>query len=132
VRDLAHGGIVNALAIAATTAPSQSVTAYTRPMDNNVKEGIPWATAIALTAVALAAAGFTGLIDLLDDDSRYDRSILMDDLGPRWHIENVYFKPYSCNTPQSTPFELHEEHGIDANTITAIHVETCTCADLEQ
>ena len=42
-------------------------------MGNNVKEGIPFATALGLVAVELAAAGFTGPVDFLDEEKRYDR-----------------------------------------------------------
>ena len=81
LRGLAPARLANAIAIAGTTAPGQTATAYTKLMGNHVKEGIPFATAMGLVAVELAAAGFTGPVDFLDDESRYDRAILSADLG---------------------------------------------------
>jgi 2-methylcitrate dehydratase PrpD len=43
LRGLAPREIMHAIVIAGTTAPSQSATAYTHFMGNQVKEGIPWA-----------------------------------------------------------------------------------------
>ena len=65
-------------------------------MGNHVKEGIAWATATGMAAVDLAAAGFTGPLDLLDNDAYYDRACLTEGLGERWHMDEIYFKPYSC------------------------------------
>jgi 2-methylcitrate dehydratase PrpD len=96
LRGLAPESLANAIAIAGTTAPGQTATSFTKLMGNHVKEGIPFATAMGLVAVELAAAGFTGPVDFLDDESRYDRGILCTDLGTRWQIETVYFKPYGC------------------------------------
>jgi 2-methylcitrate dehydratase PrpD len=96
LRGLEPARLANAIAIAGTTAPGQTATAYTRLMGNNVKEGIPFATALGLVAVELAAAGFTGPVDFLDEESRYDRAVLSSDLGTRWLIETAYLKPYGC------------------------------------
>ncbi|HZF35984.1 MAG TPA: MmgE/PrpD family protein, partial [Candidatus Angelobacter sp.] len=96
LRGLAPETIAHAIAIAGTTAPGQTATGYTRLMGNHVKEGIAWATATGVTAVELAAHGFTGPTDFLDDATRYDPSILTAALGERWHIEDGYFKLYSC------------------------------------
>ena len=74
LRGLDPARLANAIAIAGTTAPGQTATAYTKLMGNNVKEGIPFATALGLVAVELAAAGFTGPVDFLDEEKRYDRS----------------------------------------------------------
>lgn len=128
LRELSPEAIAHALAIAGTTAPGQSATSYTRFMGNNVKEGIPWATANALAAVDLATRGFTGPIDLLDDEARYARATLTRGLGERWAIEQVYFKPYSCCRWAHAAIDgllaLKDRHGIVAGSITSIKVET--------
>jgi 2-methylcitrate dehydratase PrpD len=97
-------------------------------MGNNVKEGIPWATAMALTAVDAAAEGFTGPIDLLDHEARYTRAVLLDGLGAHWHIENAYFKPYGCCRWAHGAIDgilaIQVEHGIAADEIIAVQIAT--------
>jgi 2-methylcitrate dehydratase PrpD len=128
LRGLSPIQIAHAIAIAGTTSPSQSATPYTRYRGNNVKEGIPWGAANGLLAVNLAEAGFTGPIDILDDPQRFGPAPLLDGLGVNWHINNTYFKPYSCcrwiHAPIDALLALIEEHGIKANEIIGIEVET--------
>lgn len=128
LRGLSPEKIANAIAIAGTTAPGQTATAYTRHMGNHVKEGIPWATATGLTAVELASYGFTGPVDLLDDAERYDQSVITDALGERWHIEDVYFKPYSCcrwaHAAIDGILDVKEHDSLAADEIVAIRVGT--------
>ena len=128
LRGLAPETIANAIAIAGTTAPGQTATGYTRLMGNHVKEGIAWATATGVTAVELAAHGFTGPTDFLDDATRYDPSILTEALGQRWHIEDVYFKLYSCcrwaHAAIDGILEIKEREGIGADDIVAIRIST--------
>ena len=128
LRGLAPTNLANAIAIAGTTAPGQTATAYTKLMGNHVKEGIPFATAMGLVAVELAAAGFTGPVDFLDDESRYDRAILCADLGTRWQIETIYFKPYGCcrwaHAAIDALLDLMQSKRIGVGEIKAIRVET--------
>ena len=128
VRGLSPRQIAHAIAIAGTTSPSQSATPYTKYRGNNVKEGIPWGAANGLLAVNLAAAGFTGPIDILDDPGRFDPAILLDGLGVSWYINNTYFKPYSCcrwlHAPVDALLALVAEHAIKADEIIGIDVET--------
>lgn len=95
LRGLSAEKIAQAMAIAGHTASSQAATGWTK-LGHVVKEGIPFATAAAVTAVDLAQAGYTGPVDLLDDPDRYDQSRLTKDLGVRWEIERNYFKIYSA------------------------------------
>lgn len=128
LRGLAPETIANAIAIAGTTAPGQTATGYTRLMGNHVKEGIAWATATGVTAVELAAHGFTGPTDFLDDATRYDQTILTEALGQRWHIEDVYFKLYSCcrwaHAAIDGILEIKEQEGIGSSDIMAIRIST--------
>ena len=96
LRRSSAGAIAHAIAICGTTAPSQSATPYTKEMGNHVKEGIPVATAAAITALNLAESGFTGPLDIYDAENLYAREVLVGGLGVAWHIENVYFKLYSA------------------------------------
>ena len=128
LRGLGPMAIANAIAIAGTTAPGQTATGYTRLMGNNVKEGIPWATATGLTAVELAANGFTGPVDFLDDDARYDQIVLTEGLGQRWRIEDVYFKLYSCcrwaHAAIDGMLEIRAQEEVAADDIVAVRIET--------
>jgi 2-methylcitrate dehydratase PrpD len=128
LRDLPPGQIAHAIAIAGTTAPNQSTTAYTRFRGNSVKEGISWAAANGILAAALAQRGFTGPIDILDEPTRFDRATLLDGLGTRWHIEGTYFKPYSCcrwnHAPIDALLALVAAHGLEPHDIRDIEVET--------
>lgn len=128
LRGLGPENTAHAIAIAGTTAPGQTATGFTKHMGNNVKEGIPFATALGLVSVELAAAGFTGPVDLLDDPARYDRSVLLADLGKRWMIETGYFKPYgACRWAHAAIdaiLEIQARHGIGADAIESIHIET--------
>jgi 2-methylcitrate dehydratase PrpD len=128
LRGLDAGRLAHAIAIAGTTAPGQTATAYTRFMGNNVKEGIPFGAANGLLAAELAAEGFTGPIDLLDDERRYDTSKLLAGLGSAWQIESVYFKPYGCcrwaHAAIDAATGLGRDEAILWPDIRAIHVET--------
>ncbi len=132
LRGLDPARLANAIAIAGTTAPGQTATAYTKLMGNNVKEGIPFATSLGLVAVELAAAGFTGPVDFLDEAERYDRAILSGDLGARWLIETVYFKPYGCcrwaHAAIDALLELMARERIAADEIESVRVETFATA----
>jgi 2-methylcitrate dehydratase PrpD len=128
LRGLDPARLANAIAIAGTTAPGQTATAYTKLMGNHVKEGIPFATTLGLVAVELASAGFTGPVDFLDDQRSYERSTLIADLGAQWKIETAYFKPYGCcrwaHAAIDALFRIMERKRITADMIDAVHVET--------
>jgi 2-methylcitrate dehydratase PrpD len=115
LRGLGPAVTAQAIAIAGASAPNLAAIAYSRVMGNHLKEGIPWATATGLTAVDLATAGFTGPTDLLDNEALFDQSKLLADLGSRWAVEGVYFKPYSCcrwaHAAIDAMLELRERHG---------------------
>jgi 2-methylcitrate dehydratase PrpD len=57
------------------------------------KDGIGWGAYAGACAAYLAARGFTGNPSLFSDPSNAD---LMRDLGERWRVLDLYFKPYSC------------------------------------
>lgn len=128
LRGTATEALAQALAICGTTAPSQSATPYTKLMGNHVKEGIPMATAGALAALDLAEAGFTGPLDILDEQSRYAQGALLGGLGADWLIEGTYFKPYSAcrwaHAAVDALLEIQGTHGIEAASIGRIDVET--------
>jgi 2-methylcitrate dehydratase PrpD len=132
LRGLDTPAIEQAIAIAGTTAPNLSAIAYSKVMGNHIKEGIPWATATALVAVELAEAGFTGPVDLLDNEAIYNRSQLLDGLGSNWAINGIYFKPYGCcrwaHSAIDAVLELQSQFGIEASRIETVEIDTFSWA----
>ena len=132
LRGLDTPAIEQAIAIAGTMAPNLSAIAYSKVMGNHVKEGIPWATATALVAVELAAAGFTGPVDLLDNEAIYNRAQLLDGLGSSWAINGIYFKPYGCcrwaHSAIDAVLSLQSQFGIEAGSIETIEIDTFSWA----
>ncbi len=90
-----------------------------------VKDGIIWGSFVGASAALLAAAGFTGISTLLELP-RFRQ--LAADLGRRWYILELYFKPYSCcrwaHPAVDAALELARLHGIKASDIGAITVYT--------
>jgi 2-methylcitrate dehydratase PrpD len=87
--------IAHAIAIAGAEAP-QNLPQGACCM-SSVKGSSPWGTMTAYVAVERARHGATGSIDLLDRESVFDRSKILDGLGQRWLINETYLKPYaSC------------------------------------
>jgi len=128
LRGLSSSEITQAISIAGSSAPNLAAVAYSRIMGNHVKEGIPWATATGLAAVDLAAAGFTGPVDLFDNEQLYDPSKLTSALGNSWLIDGIYFKPYSCcrwaHAAIEALLELQAKAEITVAAIDAIEVHT--------
>lgn len=128
LRQSPRDALAHAFAISGTTGPSQSATPYTRIMGNHVKEGIPMATAGGLTALELALCGFTGPLDMFDAGEIYSREALLGGLGESWHVEGVYFKPYSAcrwaHAPVDALVQLMQEHHLAGADIEAVEVET--------
>ncbi|WP_307280894.1 MmgE/PrpD family protein [Labrys wisconsinensis] len=127
LRGLAPDVLVQALAIAGTSAPGLSAAGWSS-VGNTVKEGIAWSTASGLAAVDLAAAGFTGPVDVLDDARRYDPARMTRDLGRGWAIEGIYFKLYSCcrwaHAAIDAALALQADHAIATEAIRHIEVAT--------
>jgi len=128
LRGLPARQIAQAIAIAGASAPNLLAVGYSSVMGNHLKEGIPWGTATGLTAVDLAAAGFTGPVDILDNEDIHCRETLIREFGTRWALRDVYFKPYSCcrwaHAAIDCALRLQTRHGIDAASIERIDIET--------
>lgn len=121
----------HAMAIAGQTATGQFATGWTR-LGHTVKEGIPWATANGLQSAFLAAAGHTGPLDMLDEESLYDQRVLVSGLGDGWAIEHAYFKRYSCcrwaHAAIDAAVQLKERLGVSVLEIDEVVIETFTRA----
>ncbi len=120
--------VAQAISIAGSSAPNLAAIAYSQMMGNHVKEGIPWATATGIAAVELAAAGFTGPMDLMDNEHIYDRDKLTSELGSTWLIDSVYFKPYGCcrwsHAAMDAFLELRAREQFDLEDVHEINIHT--------
>lgn len=120
--------IAEAIAIAGASAPNLAAVAYSQVMGNHLKEGIPWATTTGLAATNLAACGFTGPLDFLDNPRLYDAKKLTDGLGDDWYINGIYFKPYSCcrwaHAAIDALMQIQQEEKISSESIQKIEVHT--------
>jgi 2-methylcitrate dehydratase PrpD len=90
------GQIANAMAIAGAESPVSYPTGTSKFQGSSVKEVIPPAVTVGLTAAFRAQAGALGPLDLLDNNERFTRTVLTGDLGKEWWIQQCYIKPYAC------------------------------------
>jgi 2-methylcitrate dehydratase PrpD len=119
-RETAH-----ALAIAGAEAP------WNLPQGacsaSSVKGSSPWSTVTAAVAVARAAAGATGSLDLLDRSAAYDVATITNDLSKQWLISETYQKPYaSCRYTHpviDAIVKMRPPGGWDVSQVQAIQIE---------
>ncbi|WP_137391518.1 MmgE/PrpD family protein [Rhodoligotrophos defluvii] len=91
-----------------------------------VKDGSGWGAMVGLSAASLAADGFTGAPAMVIESAEV--ADLWADLGTRWRILELYFKPYpTCRWAQpavDAALALRRQHGVDPREIERIEVET--------
>ena len=91
-----------------------------------VKDGSGWGAMAGVSAALLARDGFTGAPALVAEGA--DVADLWADLGTRWRIMEMYFKPYPvcrwAQPPITASLGLLAEHEIDGSEVVRIHVET--------
>ncbi|MDX1605559.1 MAG: MmgE/PrpD family protein [Candidatus Competibacterales bacterium] len=91
-----------------------------------VKDGSGWGAMTGISAALLAADGFTGAP--ADTVEHPDLADLWADLGERWRILDLYFKPYPvCRWAQpavTAARELKAAHRIDPQAIATIEVRS--------
>jgi 2-methylcitrate dehydratase PrpD len=89
-----------------------------------VKDGSGWGAMTGVSAALLAAQGFTGAPALVVESD--DVADLWADLGQRWRLLEMYFKPYPvCRWAQpavEAALALVRAHAIKAETIATIEV----------
>jgi 2-methylcitrate dehydratase PrpD len=94
-----------------------------------VKDGIGWGAMVAMSSTLLAREGFTGIEPLLSDTPR---SEWISDLGSRYEILNLYFKPYAACRWAQAPIEgalkLLRTHRLSIEKIHSIHVRSFVAA----
>jgi 2-methylcitrate dehydratase PrpD len=95
------------------------------------------AAASAISAVAMAKAGFVGpedvlagkfgFFDMVSTSHNLDR-LFSDKRREKYAIERVYFKPYAacryCHAPMDATQAILSKNNIDISTVQNIHVET--------
>ncbi len=91
-----------------------------------LKDGSGWGAMTGVSSALLAAAGFTGAPALtVEDDAA---SGLWSDLGERWRILEMYFKPYPvCRWGQpaiEAALQVRRAHRVDPDSIAQIEVFT--------
>lgn len=124
--------LAQAFAIAGMSAPNQlhagAGPAFPALEGSDVKEGIPWSSVTAVSALALAEAGHGGPLTLLDTDSHFRTQDILEGLGSRQHIARSYFKFLCCcrhvHAPVEALLDLIGRHAIEADAIEAIEVDT--------
>lgn len=122
---LDHARFRHALGIAEYHGPrSQMMRCIDHP--TMVKDGSGWGAMVGLSAAELAADGFTGAPALVVESGAV--SGLWSDLGTRWRIAEMYFKPYPiCRWAQPAVeacLYLRRTHGIDPEAIRTVEIET--------
>jgi 2-methylcitrate dehydratase PrpD len=132
LRRMSRNQLAHAFAISGISAPNQ-LHAGAGPLfraqeGSDVKEGIPWSSMTALSAVLLAEAGHGGPLGLLDHEEHFSAETLVAGLGQKGYIGRNYIKFHSCcrhvHAPLEALLELVAQHDIDPRRIEAIEVDT--------
>jgi 2-methylcitrate dehydratase PrpD len=96
-----------------------------------LKDGSGWGAMCGLSAAYLAADGFTGAPALVVESDAV--ASLWEDLGSRWRILEIYFKPYPvCRWAQpaiEAALALRRAHGVDPAAIETVEIETFHAAN---
>ncbi len=114
----------NALSVAEFNAPLvPGIRSVEYPSMN--KDGVPFGVMVGALAVLATDSGFTGNKNLLEaDEYRH----LLEDLGQRHEVMNLYFKPYPCcrwgHPAIDACLSLLEQHGICHQDIERVTIET--------
>lgn len=89
-----------------------------------------------IRSAELAAEGFTGAVDILENDkgfakavaSEYDLSRVTDGLGTYWELDHNSFKPYPCcrhtHSADYGILKMRKEHGFTADDVVSIQDDT--------
>jgi 2-methylcitrate dehydratase PrpD len=93
------------------------------------KDSVGWGSMAGLAAVLMAQHGFTSVEPLLSDAPEADWVL---DLGQRYEILNLYFKPYACcrwtQPAIAGALRIARQHRLAVTEIARIQVHTFTAA----
>jgi 2-methylcitrate dehydratase PrpD len=91
-----------------------------------LKDGSGWGSMTGVLAAQLARAGFSGAPAATLET--VDLAPVWDDLGQRWLINEIYFKPYACcrwaQPAIRAALALVHEHKLSTDRIANVQVET--------
>jgi len=114
----------NALSVAEFNAPLvPGIRSVEYPSMN--KDGVPFGVMTGVLAVLDTLCGFTGNKHMLEaDEYRH----YLDDLGQKYQVMDLYFKPYPCcrwaHPAIDACLELINKHGILPNNIKRVTIHT--------
>ena len=118
----------NALSIADFHAPFTPVMRAVEYPSMN-KDGVPFGALVGATAVMETLAGSTGRTHLLEQPEAVP---LLNTLGNRYEIMQLYFKPFTCcrwaHQPIQAGLTLMEQHGVKGKDIRSVTVHTFQAA----
>lgn len=113
-----------ALAVADFHAPMVPVMRSVA-FPSNCKDGIGWGAMTGVLAALMAREGFTGGPSIFDGPAVED---LTADLGSRYEIMNLYFKPYTCcrwaHPAVRAVLDLRRMHGFSHGDIRQVRILT--------
>lgn len=131
LQGLDPAGITDAVGIAASM--SSGLIEANRTGGTVKRAHCGWAAQAGVTAAEMAAAGITGPATVLEGRFGFFQAFLhaaadltvFDDLGIRWEVPGVFFKPYPANHFTHTAIDAAAQlrrDGITADQVQAIHL----------
>ena len=116
--------INNVLSVAEFNAPLvPGIRSVEYPSMN--KDGVPFGVITGMMAIRAAQCGFEGNKNLLEAE---EYQHYLDDLGTKWQVMDLYFKPYTCcrwgHPAIDACVGLMGEHGITAADIEQVTIRT--------
>ncbi len=114
----------NALSVAEFNAPLvPGIRSVEYPSMN--KDGVPFGVMVGVLAITDTLCGFTGKAHMLEAD---EYRFYLDDLGEKYQVMDLYFKPYPCcrwaHPAIDACLELLEQHGLSAKDLKKVTVHT--------
>ena len=114
----------NALSVAEFNAPlSPGIVSVEYPSMN--KDGVPFGVMLGMLALRASESGFTGNKNLLEAE---EYTYLTDDLGEKWRVMELYFKPFPCcrwdHAPIKAVLSLRKEYDLRPEEIASCEIHT--------
>lgn len=127
---LSRGELNNALSIADYHAPLTPVMRSVEYPSMN-KDGVPFGALVGAMAIIETLCGSTGRTHLLE---KQEYKYILDDLGKKYHILDLYFKPYTCcrwaHQPICAIIDLKNKYGFCHVDVKNLRVNTFRSAAL--
>jgi len=114
----------NALSIADYHAPLTPVMRAVEYPSMN-KDGVPFGALVGTMAVLETICGSSGKTHILEMPAYNEH---LKDLGKKWHILELYYKPYTCcrwaHQPIQACIDLMNEYGFEADDVQHVKINT--------